>query len=122
MGRTLCIHSSQFQSLCSTKSSSKTLENLPYFICTKTQSCCFRFSFRATLFFSLIKEKKEKQLWVFIYIKYGKFSSVLLELFVKHKLGNWEELRIGLRNFFCQKICNLFLCVKRVNKFANQFY
>ena len=45
----VCIHSSQFQSLCSTKSPSETLQNLSYFMHTKTQSCFFRFSFRATL-------------------------------------------------------------------------
>ena len=45
----ICLHSSQFQSLCSTKSSSETLQNLPYFVHTKTQSCFFRFSFCATL-------------------------------------------------------------------------
>ena len=48
------FHSSQFQSLCLTKSSNETLQNLPYFIYTKTQSCFFRFSFRATLYFSLM--------------------------------------------------------------------
>ena len=31
------------------------------------------------------------QIWVFLCIKYGKFWSVSLELFVKHKLWNWEE-------------------------------
>ena len=36
-------------------------------------------------------EKRKKQLWVFVYIKYGKFWSILLELFVEHKLWNWEE-------------------------------
>ena len=45
------LHSSQFLGLCSTKSSSETLQNLPYFICMKTQSCFFRFSFRAILYF-----------------------------------------------------------------------
>ena len=43
------FYSSQFQILCSTKCSSETLQNLPYFIYTK------------------------KQLWVFVYITYGKF-------------------------------------------------
>ena len=50
-------------------------------------------------FFSFIREKnkvarnekRKQQLWVFVHIKYGKFSSVLLELFVEHKLWNWEE-------------------------------
>ena len=47
----LYYHSSQFHSLCLTKSSSETLQNLPYFIYTKTQSCFFHFSFSATLLF-----------------------------------------------------------------------
>ena len=85
------FHSSQFQGMCSTKSSSETLQNLPYFIySTKTQSCFFRFSFHATLYFYLMNalvyvnieyqgihlvkykvaqnEKQKKQLWVFMYI------------------------------------------------------
>ena len=37
------LHSSQFLGLCSTKSSSETLQNLPYFICMKSQSCFFHF-------------------------------------------------------------------------------
>ena len=47
-------HSTQFHGLCSTKSSSVMLQNLPYLIHTKTQSCFFRFSFCATLFFPLM--------------------------------------------------------------------
>ena len=39
--------------LFSMKSSSKMLQNLPYFIHTKIQSCFFHFSFRATLFFPI---------------------------------------------------------------------
>ena len=50
----LVCHSSQFQSLCSTKRSSEMLQNLPYFIYTKSQSYFFHFSFRATLFFPLM--------------------------------------------------------------------
>ena len=46
------LHSSQFQGLCLTKSSSETLQNLPHFVYTKTQSFFFHFSFRATLVFS----------------------------------------------------------------------
>ena len=54
--RTVCYpvrrkHSYRFQGLCLTKRSSETLQNLPYFIYTITQSCFFHFSFRATLFF-----------------------------------------------------------------------
>ena len=47
-------------------------------------------------------EKREKQLWVFIYIyqiyiTYGKFWSVSFELFVtKHKLRNGEECVVKL--------------------------
>ena len=48
------LHPSQFQGLCLTKSSKKTLWILPYFIYMKTQSCSFCFSFHATLFFPLI--------------------------------------------------------------------
>ena len=48
------FHSSQFQGLCLTKNSSETLQNLPYFIHTKTWSCFFCFSFCATLCFSLM--------------------------------------------------------------------
>ena len=40
--------------LCLMKSSSEMLQNLAYFIYTKTQSCFFRFSFCAALFFSLM--------------------------------------------------------------------
>ena len=47
----LVMHSSQFQSLCSTKSSSETLQNLPYFIYTKILSCFFQLSLHTTLFF-----------------------------------------------------------------------
>ena len=34
---------------------------------------------------------RKKQLWVFIYIRYGKFWCVSLQLYIKHKLWNWEE-------------------------------
>ena len=46
------IHSSEIRSLCLVKWLSETLQNLPYFIHTKTQSCFFSFSFCAALFFS----------------------------------------------------------------------
>ena len=77
------------------KCSSETLQNLLYFMHTKTQSCFLHFSFRASLFFfpnecpglcrhrpgTFIGEKNKvagnekwkKELWVFVYIKYGKF-------------------------------------------------
>ena len=35
--------------------------------------------------------KWKKQLWVLVYIKYGKFCSVSLELFIKHKPLSSEE-------------------------------
>ena len=47
-------HSSEKRGVCLMKSSSEMLQNLPYFIYTKTQSCFFHFSFHATLFFSLM--------------------------------------------------------------------
>ena len=58
------------------KSSSEMLQNLPYFIYTKTQSCFFRFLFRATLYFppnecpGLCQHRpgrQKKQLRVFVY-------------------------------------------------------
>ena len=69
-------HSSVITGLYLMKSSSKMLQNLPYFIYLKTQSCFFCFSFHA---------RWKKQLWVFVYIKYGKFWSILLGHFIKHK-------------------------------------
>ena len=48
------VHSSEIRGLCLMKCPSKTLQNLLYFIHTKTQSCFFHFSFRATLFFPLM--------------------------------------------------------------------
>ena len=76
------------------KGPAKRFKNLPYFIYTKIQSWFFHFSFRAT-FFPLKNvlanvdidqgiywgknkvarnEKWKKQLWIFVYIKYGKES------------------------------------------------
>ena len=73
------LHSSQFQSLCLTKCSSETLQNFPYIIYTRTQSCFFRFSFCVTLYFYLMN--------ALVYVD----IDVSLELFIKHKLWNWEE-------------------------------
>ena len=70
----LRLHSSQFQGLCLMKSSSETLQNLPYFIYV-----CIRKAKAAFPFFISWKnkvarnEKQKKQLWVFIY---GKFIYV----------------------------------------------
>ena len=60
------------------KCPSEMLQNLPYFIYTKTQSCFVHFSFRATLFFplmnalvyltrALIREKNKVALGFHIY-------------------------------------------------------
>ena len=51
---TCTIHSSEIRALWLMKWTIKMLQNLPYFIYMKTQSCYFRFSFRDTLFFSLM--------------------------------------------------------------------
>ena len=59
---------------------------------------------------SLGNEKRKKQLWVFVYIKYGKFWSISLELFVEHKPLIYEEclyyffqfqVHCVIRNYFC---------------------
>ena len=51
----ISFHSSEKRGLCLMKSSSETLQNLPYFIYyMKTQSRFFHFSFHATLIFSLM--------------------------------------------------------------------
>ena len=111
------VHSSEIRGLYLMKCPRETLQNLLYFIYTKTQSCFSHFSFHATLFFPLIytliyvdidqviqfirgknkvvwNEKQKKQLWGFVYIKYGKFWSISLELFIKHKpllSEEWDE-------------------------------
>ena len=47
-------------------------------------------------------KKRKKQLWVFVYIKYGKFWSNFLELFIKHKpLFSEEWVRARRAFFFC---------------------
>ena len=70
-------HSSEKRGLCLMKSSNELLQNLPYFIYTKTQ-------------------KWKKQLWVFASIKFHKFWSNSLELFIKYKPLYSEE---------CSTIC-----------------
>ena len=57
----LSCHSSEKRSLCLMKSFSEVLQNLPYFRYTKTQSCCFHFSFHATLFFSLCRHRPRQE-------------------------------------------------------------
>ena len=94
----------------------KMLLNLPYFICLKTQSCVFHFSFHATLFLSpnecpglcqhrpwhslgeKIKqyEMKNRKSNFFVYIKYGKFWSISPIHFIKHKRLISEECYYNL--------------------------
>ena len=74
-------HFSQFQSLCFTKSSCKTLQNLPNIIYSKFQRSFFHFVEKAT----------RLGFWICIQIKYGKIWTISLDLFVEHKLWNWEE-------------------------------
>ena len=77
-------HSSEIRDLCLMKWHGEMLQNLTYFIYTKTQSCFFHFSFRATLFFpnecpglwafiSKQNEKWKKTTCIFRFQKYGKF-------------------------------------------------
>ena len=105
----LYLHSSQFEGLCSTKSSSKMLQNLPYFWNTKNHIVFFIFHF-VLLYFSLMnalvyvecrhawneKRKKNYISWDFVFQKYGKFWSILLEHFIKHKYLISEEWYISL--------------------------
>ena len=112
----LWYHSSEIGGYCLSFWPPKMLQNLLYFYEKKTQSCFFHFSFHATLFFPLMNaliyvnihqgihlgkknkvawnEKWRKQLWVFIYIKYGKFWSVSLEHQVEYKPLISEEWSI----------------------------
>ena len=74
----------------------------PFFIL-----CYFIFSLMNALVYVDINkvvwnEKWKKQLWVFTYIKYGKFWRISLELFVEHTLWNWDE-HYGMSDYvFCQ--------------------
>ena len=59
-------HSTQFQDLCSTKSSSETLQNLPQVFCIYENPKLLAFirgKYRVAQ-----NEKRKKQLWVFVYI------------------------------------------------------
>ena len=47
-------HSSEIRGLCLKKWPTEMLQNLPYFLYTKTQVCFFRFSSRATFLFTLM--------------------------------------------------------------------
>ena len=50
----LLVHSSEKRGLCLMKWPGEMLQNLPYFIYMKTQSCFFHFSFRATSYFFIM--------------------------------------------------------------------
>ena len=80
-------HSSQFQSLCSTKSSSEMLQNVPYFIYLYKNPKLL-FPFFISCYFIFLPDECPV---LCRFCKYGKFWSVSLELFVEHKLWNWEE-------------------------------
>ena len=86
-------HSSEIRGLCSRKCSSKRLQNLLYFMYKKTH-VVFSFFLSSCNFILLpyecpglccTKWKTKKTTWVFLYIKYSKFWSVLLEHFVERK-------------------------------------
>ena len=76
------------------KSSSKMLQNLPYFIYTKTQSCFFHFSFRATLVFLLMNAL------VYVDIKTSAFKTALFwkdfkKLHFFHNLAHCVQVSLG---------------------------
>ena len=68
-------------------------------------SSFFVFDFVVLIFFALMNtlvihegknkvapnEKRKKNTWVFVFQEYGKFWSISVEHFVKHKLWNCEE-------------------------------
>ena len=82
------LHSSKIRGLRSMKCSSKTLQNLLYFMYKKTHVVFFRFSFCATLLYPFVdidqgiykgkskvarNEKRKKTTLVFLHIKYSRF-------------------------------------------------
>ena len=98
-------------SLCSTKSSNEMLQNLPYFIYMKAQSCFFRFSFRASLYFYLMNalvyvdidqgihkvkmkvarnEKQKKVLGLYFYMNIGNFEAFLRNLNLRENCLFWR--------------------------------
>ena len=104
----ILLHSSEIRGLCSTKSSSETLQNLLYFMYKKTHVV---FSF--FIFFYLMNALVYVDIdfgFLYMYIKYGKFWSVSLELFVEHKLWNWEECDLPL----CYHVLSLFFWKMRL--------
>ena len=123
----LCIHSqhhsSEIRGLCLMKWPSKMLQNLPFFI--YIQKPKVDFSFRATFFFPLmnalvyvditLEEKLRTTKWKMknLLKKYGKFWSILLGHFIKHKplifegVTNKNSVRVfsndNLFSFFFKK-------------------
>ena len=90
----LC-HYSEIRGLCSTKCSSKMLQNFSYFVCKKTHVHFFPFWFDATLYFYLLNVhidhsikkikkctiwKMKKNTWSFLNIKYSKWCILLKHL------------------------------------------
>ena len=82
-------HSSEIRGLCLTKISSETLQNMSYFWHKKSCS----------------KWKTKKQpIWVFLFLKYGKFWSVShLELFVMHNPWNFDECYVHYISYTIQE-------------------
>ena len=72
------------------KCSSETIQNLLCFMCKKTPCTFCRFSFRATLVFSLMNA-----------MVYSKFWSVSLEHFIEHKPLIYEEWTSMNLNLMC---------------------
>ena len=62
-------------------------------------------------------EKWKKQHWVFVHIKYGKFWSISLELFIEHKPWNWQEWS----TFVCMYKKNL-ICSSELKKFLLKMF
>ena len=75
-------HSSEIRGLCLMKCPSETLQNLPYFIYTKTKNCIFHF---VLLYFSPNECP-------------GKFWSISLGRFIKHKPLISEECPLYLQS------------------------
>ena len=87
------LHSSEIRGLCLMKLSNNMLQNLLYFSNKKSQIVFFRFSIWATLDVLKVSqiEKRKKTSWVFLFQKYSKFWSALLDNFIKHKSLISEE-------------------------------
>ena len=110
------VHSSEKRRLYLMKSSSETLQNLPYFMYMKNKSCFFLFFISPNKCPGLCRhrsgayireknkvvrnEKQKNQLCVFIYIKYGKFWSISLQLFIKQKHLFSEEYMLGFVSIY----------------------